>query len=117
MSKNELDINHLQSNDLSVGNNQWGNMIYTPIGAGIVSKHKTYVNKNITWEKERTAARIIMMLIFLSSLYLATFAKPAMVIFSGIAISIAFQFLIVLLGLIWFPWITRGAATFGLIEE
>jgi len=77
--------------------------------------YKTYVNKNITWEKERAAARIIMMLIFLSSLYLATFAKPAMVIFSGIAISIAFQFLIVLLGLIWFPWITRGAAIFGLV--
>jgi len=77
--------------------------------------YKAYVNKNITWEKERAAARIIMMLIFLSSLYLATFAKPAMVIFSGIAISIAFQFLIVLLGLVWFPWITRGAATFGII--
>jgi len=77
--------------------------------------YKAYVNKSINWEKERAAARIIMMLIFLASLYLATFAKPAMVIFSGIAISIAFQFLIVLLGLVWFPWITKGAATFGLI--
>ena len=61
--------------------------------------YKAYVNKNITWQKELAAARIIMLLIFLSSLYLATFAKPAMVIFSGIAISIAFQFIIVLLGL------------------
>ena len=77
--------------------------------------YKTYVNKNISWKKEKVAARIIMMLIFLASLYLATFAKPAMVIFSGIAISIAFQFLIVLLGLVWFPWITRGAAIYGLI--
>ena len=33
----------------------------------------------------------------------------------SIAISIAFQFLMVLLGLLWFPWITRGAAIFGLI--
>ena len=77
--------------------------------------YKAYINKSITWEKERAAARIIMMLIFLSSLYVATFAKPAMVIFSGIAISIAFQFLIVLLGLVWFPWITRGAAIYGLV--
>ena len=77
--------------------------------------YKTYVNQNISWEKERAVARIIMMLIFLASLYIATFAKPAMVIFSGMAISIAFQFLIVLLGLIWFPWITRGAAIYGLI--
>ena len=77
--------------------------------------YKTYVNKNITWKNELVAVRLITMLIFLASLYLATFAKPAMVIFSGISISIAFQFLIVLLGLVWFPWITRGAAISGLI--
>jgi|TARA_X000000368_G_scaffold8002_1_gene6212 hypothetical protein len=77
--------------------------------------YKAYVDKNINWEKELRAARIIMMLIFLASLYLATFAKPAMIIFSGISISIAFQFLIVLLGLVWFPWITRGAAISGAV--
>ena len=77
--------------------------------------YKTYVNKNITWKNELVAVRLITMLVFLASLYLATFAKPAMVIFSGISISIAFQFLIVLLGLVWFPWITRGAAISGII--
>ncbi len=84
---------------------------------GIITRdlYKTYVNKNISWENELVAVRIITMLIFLAALYLATFAKPAMVIFSGISISIAFQFLIVLLGVIWFPWITRGAAISGII--
>ena len=84
---------------------------------GIITRdlYKTYVNKNISWENELVAVRIITLLIFLAALYLATFAKPAMVIFSGISISIAFQFLIVLLGLIWFPWITRGAAISGII--
>ncbi|MDC0353719.1 hypothetical protein OAM83_00710 [Candidatus Pelagibacter sp.] len=77
--------------------------------------YKAYVDKNINWDKERRAARIIMLFIFLASLYLATFAKPAMIIFSGISIAIAFQFLIVLLGLVWFPWITRGAAISGVI--
>jgi len=77
--------------------------------------YKTYVNKNISWTNELIAVRLITMLIFLAALYLATFAKPAMVIFSGISISIAFQFLIVLLGLVWFPWITRGAAISGII--
>ena len=43
-------------------------------------------NKNITWKNELIAVRLITMLIFLASLYLATFAKPAMVIFSGISI-------------------------------
>jgi len=52
--------------------------------------YKAYVNQNISWEKELAAARIIMMLIFLAALYIATFAKPAMVIFSGIAIPMAF---------------------------
>ena len=77
--------------------------------------YKAYVNKNISWKKELATTRVIILLIFLSSLYLATFAKPAMVIFSGISISIAFQFIMVLLGLLWFPWISRGAAIFGLI--
>jgi len=35
----------LQSNDLSVGDNKWENMIYTPIGAGIISSHKNYSSK------------------------------------------------------------------------
>tara|TARA_Y100001970_G_scaffold262394_1_gene346582 strand:+ start:1177 stop:3243 length:2067 start_codon:yes stop_codon:yes gene_type:complete len=77
--------------------------------------YKTYVNKNISWKNELIAVRLITMLIFLAALYLATFAKPAMVIFSGISISIAFQFLVVLLGLVWFPWINRGAAIAGII--
>lgn len=77
--------------------------------------YKAYVDKDLKWEKERSVARLIMLLIFLASLYIATFAKPAMVLFSGIAISISFQFLVVLLGLVWFPWITRGAAIFGII--
>ena len=77
--------------------------------------YKAYVNKNITWKNELLAVRLITMLIFLASLYLATYAKPAMIIFSGISISIAFQFIIVLLGLVWFPWITKGAAISGII--
>ena len=77
--------------------------------------YKAYVNKDISWEKELAAARIIMLLIFLASLYIATFAKPAMVVFSSISISIAFQFLILLLGVLWFPWITSGAAIFGVV--
>tara|TARA_B110000114_G_C15084529_1_gene395527 strand:+ start:182 stop:2245 length:2064 start_codon:yes stop_codon:yes gene_type:complete len=77
--------------------------------------YKAYVDKDLTWEKERTVVRLIMLLVFLASLYIATFAKPAMVLFSGIAISISFQFLVVLLGVIWFPWITRGGAIFGII--
>ena len=77
--------------------------------------YKTYVNKNITWKNELIAVRLITLFIFLAALYLATFAKPAMIIFSGISISIAFQFLILLLGLVWFPWITRGAAISGVI--
>ena len=77
--------------------------------------YKAYVNKDISWEKELAVARIIILLIFLASLYIATFAKPAMVVFSSISISIAFQFLILLLGALWFPWITRGAAISGVV--
>ena len=78
--------------------------------------YKAYIDKEMKWEKERMVARLCMLLIFLAALYLATFAKPAMILFSGIVIPIAFQFLIILLGLVWFPWITKGAAIMGIIS-
>jgi len=64
--------------------------------------YKAYIDQNMRWEKERLIARLSMLLIFLAALYLATFAKPAMILFWGIAISIAFQFIIILLGTLWF---------------
>jgi len=78
--------------------------------------YKAYIDQDMRWEKERLIARLSMLLIFLAALYLATFAKPAMILFGGIAISIAFQFIIILLGTLWFPWITRGAAIMGIIS-
>ena len=78
--------------------------------------YKAHIDQDMKWEKERLVARLSMLLIFLAALYLATFAKPAMILFGGIAISIAFQFLIILLGLIWFPWITKGATIMGIIS-
>ena len=78
--------------------------------------YKAYIDQEMEWKKERLVARLCMLLIFLAALYLATFAKPAMILFSGIAISIAFQFIIILLGALWFPWITRGAAIMGIIS-
>ena len=78
--------------------------------------YKAYIDQEMKWEKERLVARLSMLIIFLAALYLATFAKPAMILFSGIAIAISFQFLIILLGTLWFPWITRGAAIMGIIS-
>ena len=75
--------------------------------------YKSYIDKEMNWKKERLVARLAMLFIFLAALYLATFAKPAMILFSGVAISLAFQFSTILLGALWFPWITRGAATMG----
>jgi len=77
--------------------------------------YKVYIDKDMQWNKERMVARLIILFIFLSALYLATFAKPAMILFSGIAIPLAFQFITILLGVLWFSWITRGAATMGII--
>ena len=78
--------------------------------------YKAHIDQNMEWKKERLVARLSMLLIFLAALYLATFAKPAMILFGGIAISIAFQFLVVLLGVLWLPWITRGAAVMGIVS-
>ena len=78
--------------------------------------YKPYIDKDMSWDKERMISRLSMLFIFLASMYLATFAKPAMILFAGVVIPIAFQLVTILLGTLWFPWITRGAATMGIIS-
>ena len=64
--------------------------------------YKAYLGKNISRETELCAARIIILLIFLASFSLATFAQPAMFTFSRISIAIPSHCLIVSLCLVGF---------------
>ena len=77
--------------------------------------YRPYIDKESTWKRELLVARLAMLLICLAALYLATFFETSLILLGGLAIAFGFQLFPVLLGMIWFPWITKTGATLGLI--
>ena len=77
--------------------------------------YKVHIHKNCSWERELLVTRLSILLVCLSSLYLATYFETTLILFGSLAISISFQLFPVLLGLVWFKWITKNAAVFGLL--
>ena len=77
--------------------------------------YRPYIDKEPSWKRELLVARLAMLLICLSALYLATFFETSLILLGGLAIAFGFQLFPVLLGMIWFPWITKIGATLGLI--
>jgi Na+/proline symporter len=74
-----------------------------------------YFRPGANWEQQRAISRIAMLLICLAALLMASFAKEAVLVLRGLAVPCSFQLLPSLLGVLWLPWITRRAATAGLI--
>ena len=77
--------------------------------------YRPYIDKEPSWKREILVARLAMLLICLAALYLATFFETSLILLGGLAIAFGFQLFPVLLGMIWFPWITKTGATLGLI--
>ena len=77
--------------------------------------YRPYIEKEPSWTRELLVARLSMLLICLAALYLATYFETSLILLGGLAIAFGFQLFPVLLGMIWFPWITKTGATLGLI--
>ena len=77
--------------------------------------YRPYIDKEPSWTRELLVARLSMLLICLAALYLATYFETSLILLGGLAIAFGFQLFPVLLGMIWFPWITKTGATLGLI--
>jgi len=77
--------------------------------------YKIHIHKDCPWERELLVTRLCTLLVCLASLYLATYFETTLIMFGSLAIAISFQLFPVLLGLVWFKWITKNAAIFGLL--
>ena len=77
--------------------------------------YRPYIDNEPSWTRELLVARLSMLLICLAALYLATYFETSLILLGGLAIAFGFQLFPVLLGMIWFPWITKTGATLGLI--
>lgn len=74
-----------------------------------------YVDPTASDETQKKAGRVATGLVFLAAMLLGTFSLDATVLLGGLAISFGFQLWPTLLGVTWFPWITRNAAILGLL--
>lgn len=83
------------------------------IGARDIYKH--YLDKHASWGRQETARCIAMLLMCLGALILASFGMKAALILAALVVPFSFQLLPSLLGVLWWPWMTRRAATLGLI--
>ena len=90
---------------------------YLLTSAGMLTRDifKRYLNPTASDEWQKKVGRVCVLLITLAALLMATFTKDAMVLLGGLAIAFGFQLLPSILAVIWFPWITRQAATLGLV--
>jgi len=73
-----------------------------------------FFNKSATFEKQMKVARFSTGLVALFGLLLASFSLNATVLLGSLAIACSFQLWPSLLGITWFRWMTKGAATAGL---
>lgn len=76
---------------------------------------KRYIDPALDLERQRLYARIGVGLILLAALLIATAAPSAGVALGALALSFGLQLLPVLAAICWIPWITRPAATVGLV--
>ena len=76
---------------------------------------KRYIDPALDLERQRVYARIGVGLILLVALLIETAAPSAGVALGALALSFGLQLLPVLAAICWIPWITRPAATVGLV--
>lgn len=77
--------------------------------------YRHYLQPDADDVKQKLVARLCTGLVFLAAMLLASFSMEATLLLGGLAIACSFQLWPSLLAATWFPWITRRAATAGLI--
>lgn len=74
-----------------------------------------YIDSSADDRQQKLAGRTATGIVFLAAMLLGTYSMDASVLLGGLAISFSFQLWPSLLAVTWFPWISRYAATLGLI--
>jgi len=90
---------------------------YISAAAGMLTRdfHKRYLRPAASHGTQKFFGRVTILLIVLSALVISTYSRDALVLLGGLAVAFGLQMVPSLAAAIWFPWITRQGATFGLI--
>lgn len=90
---------------------------YMSTAGGMLTRdiYKRFINPDASHITQKLFGRIGVVVICLAALFVATHATDALVLLGGLAVAYGFQMWPALMGVCWFPWITRQGVTVGLI--
>lgn len=90
---------------------------YMSTAGGMLTRdiYKRFINPDAGHLTQKLFGRIGVVIICLLALLVATTATDALVLLGGLAVAYGFQMWPALMGVCWFPWITRQGVTVGLI--
>ncbi len=90
---------------------------YMSTAGGMLTRdiYKHFLYPEATHKTQKLFGRIGVGIIVLAALTVATTSKDALVLLGGLAVAYGFQMWPALIGICWWPWLTRRGITVGLI--
>jgi len=90
---------------------------YMSTAGGMLTRdlYKRFINPNASHATQKLFGRIGVVVICGLALVVATTSKDALVLLGGLAVAYGFQMWPALIGICWWPWLTRQGITVGMI--
>jgi Na+/proline symporter len=90
---------------------------YMSTAAGMLTRdvYKRFLNPGASHATQKLFGRIFVLVITGAALVVATTSKDALVLLGGLAVAYGFQMWPALIGICWWPFLTRRGVTLGLI--
>jgi Na+/proline symporter len=89
---------------------------YMSTAGGMLTRdlYKRFINPEASHTTQKLFGRIGVVIIVLAALVVATTSKDALVLLGGLAVAFGFQMWPALIGICWWPFLTRRGVTVGL---
>jgi Na+/proline symporter len=90
---------------------------YMSTAAGMLTRdlYKRFINPTASHSSQKLIGRIFVVVVTGAALIVATTSKDALVLLGGLAVAYGFQMWPALIGICWWPFLTRTGVTLGLI--
>ena len=90
---------------------------YMSTAGGMLTRdiYKRYINPEASHTTQKLFGRIGVVIICVLALIVATTSQDALVLLGGLAVAYGFQMWPALMGICYFPWLTRQGITIGMI--
>lgn len=90
---------------------------YMSTAGGMLTRdiYKRFLNPSASHTTQKLFGRIGVVIITMGALVVATYSKDALVLLGGLAVAYGFQMWPALIGVNWWPFLTRTGVTLGLV--